>query len=231
MDQLAFNTPILNALGLGGLIHVWGNAGSGKTLFAVSLASDVSKYSRVEWINTDAKKSFVAHLKKNVIESGGRMENITVTLTESRSELRGLIDDLPRTLVNTSLVIIDPITRVLDMAREDPILWGRELVEEVLPILTGIASKTSIDIVIISESRMMENSKNQAVHHNSITRWIDHDLFLSRNMNGTQSQIFRMSENGLQEIAVMNLVSNGILEVIPRLCVSERLVEENERVW
>jgi len=231
VGQLAHNTPLLNALGLKGLIHIWGDAGSGKTLFAVSLACDISKYSHVEWINTDAKKSFVTHLKKNIVESGGRMENIAVTLTESRSELRTLIDDLPRTLGSTSLVIIDPITRVLDMAREDPILWGREMVEEVLPTLTGIVSKANVDIIIISESRMMEDSSNRAVHHNSIARWVDHDLFLTRGMNGTQSQIFRISDDGLKEMAVMNLVSEGILEVIPRLFVSERLGEENEIVW
>jgi hypothetical protein len=223
VGQLAHNNSLLNALGLEGLIHIWGDAGSGKTLFAVSLASDVSKYSHVEWINTDAKKSFVTHLKKNVVESGGRTENITVTLTESRSELRTLIDNLPITLESTSLVIIDPITRVLDMTRENPILWGRELVEEVLPTLTGVVSKTNVDIVIISESRMMEDSSNRAVHHSSIARWIDHDLFLARSMNGTQSQIFRLSDNGLQEIAVMNLVPKGILEVVPRLSISECL--------
>lgn len=231
MVQLAHNTPILDALGLGGLIHVWGDAGAGKTLFAASLASDISKHSHVEWINTDAKKSFVAHLKRNVVEYGGKMNNIAVTLIESRSELRELINDLPRTLENTSLVIIDPITRVLDMAREDPILWGRELVEEVLPTLAGVVSNAGIDIVIISESRMMEDSRNRAVHHNSITRWIDHDLLLTRNMNGTQSQIFSMLESSPKEIAVMNLISNGVIEVIPRLSVSESIAEENEFVW
>lgn len=231
MGQLAYNIPLMNALGLEGLIHIWGDAGSGKTLFAVSLACDVSKYSHVEWINTDAKKSFVTHLKKNVVESGGKIENITVTLTESRSELRALIDNLFGTLHSASLVVIDPITRVLDMAREDPILWGREMFEDVLPTLTGIVSKTNANIVIISESRMMEDSRNRAVHHDSIARWIDCDLFIARNMNGTQSQIFRMSDDGLQEIAVMNLVSKGILEIIPRLSFSERLREENEIVW
>ncbi|MFW9956656.1 MAG: hypothetical protein ACFFCT_01180 [Candidatus Odinarchaeota archaeon] len=225
------NSPLLDALGLKGLIHIWGDAGSGKTLFAISLACDISKYSHVEWINTDAKMSFVTHLKKNIVESSGRMENVAVTLTESRSELRTLIDDLPRTLEGTSLVIIDPITRVLDMAREDPILWGREMVEEVLPTLAGIVSKAAVDIIIISESRMMVDSSNRAVHHNSIARWIDHDLYLTRSMNSTQSQIFRISDDGLKEIAVMNLVSEGVLEIIPRLSISEQLQEENEVVW
>jgi len=226
-----YNTSLLTALGLEGLIHVWGDAGSGKTLFAVALACVTSKDSHVEWINTDAKKSFVSHLKKNIIESGGRMENITVTLTDSHSELRALIDDLPRILDSTSLVIIDPITRVLDMGREDPILWGREMIEEVLPTLTGIVSKNDVDIVIISESRMMGDSSNRAVHHNSILRWIDYDLCLTRSMNGSQSQIFRVLNDEVQELAVMKLDFDGIIEVIPRLAFLQRSRGEREIGW
>jgi hypothetical protein len=226
-----YSTSLLTALGLGGLIHLWGDAGSGKSLLAVALASDVSKNSNVEWINTDAKKSFVTHLKKNILGIGGKIENITVTFSENRSELRALIDSLPRTLKDTSLVVIDPITRVLDMAREDPILWGREIIEEVLPTLTGIVSQKHVNIIIISESRMMDDSSNQAVHHNSISRWVDHDLWLTRSMNATQSQVLKMSDDGFQELAIMKLNSNGAIEVIPQISFFGNLKGENGLVW
>ena len=45
---LVSDTPLMTSLDLGGLIHLWGAAGSGKTLLAVALASDVSKTARVE---------------------------------------------------------------------------------------------------------------------------------------------------------------------------------------
>jgi predicted ATP-dependent serine protease len=231
VDLQVYKAPLLAALNLGGLIHVWGSAGSGKSLLAVALASDVSKESRVEWINTDAKKSFVTHLKQNILGTGGRIENITVTFTENCSELLAVIDDLPNIVKDTSLIIIDPITRVLDMTRQDPILWGREIIEEVLPTLTGIVSKNDVDIIIISESRMMDDSSNQAVHHKAISKWVDHDLCLTRNMNATQSQVLRMSDDGLQELAVMELGSNGTIEVIPRLILFKGTKGENGIVW
>jgi hypothetical protein len=228
---LVHNTPLLEALGLRGLIHFWGDAGSGKTLFAVAIACDASRYSHVEWINSDAKKSFVTHLKKNLGVSNGRIENITINLTESRSELNALIDDMPRTVSEASLVVIDPITRVLDMTREDPILWGREIIEEVLPTLSGIVSQNNVDVIIISESRMMEDSSNQAVHHKSISRWVDHDICLQRSLHGSHTQISRMTDDGLQELATMKLDSNGFIEIIPRMTILQRSRRENELVW
>jgi len=231
VDLQVYKTSLLTALGLEGLVHIWGAAGSGKSLLAVALASDVSKDSHVEWINNDAKKSFVSHLKKNITATGGRIENVTVTLTESRSELLSLINNLPLTLKDTSLIIIDPITRVLDMAREDPTLWGREIIEDVLPTLTGIVFQNNVDIIIISESRMMEDTTTQAVHHNSISKWVDHDLCLTRHMNATQSQVLRKSDDGFQELAVMKLDSNGLIEVTPRLSLLKRSRVENELAW
>jgi predicted ATP-dependent serine protease len=226
-----YNAPLLEALELRGLIHIWGDAGSGKTLLAVAIACDASKHSRVEWINSDAKKSFVTHLKKNISASGGRIENITINLTESRSELNALIDDLPRILNEPSVVIIDPITRVLDMAREDPVLWGREIIEEVLPTLSGIVAHKNVDIIIISESRMMEDSTNQAVHHRTISRWVDRDICLERNMHGSQTKISRLTDDGSQELAVMKVDSNGIIEIAPQLPILQRSRGEKELVW
>ncbi|RDE12453.1 MAG: hypothetical protein C4K48_09985 [Candidatus Thorarchaeota archaeon] len=219
------------ALGLGGLIHLWGDAGSGKTLFAVALACDVSKNHRVEWINTDAKKSFVSHLKKNAVASGGKMENITVTFTEDQAELCTLIEGLPSAIAGVSLVIIDPITRVLDLARDNPILWGREIIEDVLPTLTGIVSQNNIDFIITSESRMMPDSTNRAVHHNSISRWADHDLCITRNTGSPHSQVSRFSENGMKELASMRMDSRGVIEVIPQMVLPTASGGVNELVW
>jgi len=206
----------MTSLDLGGLIHLWGTAGSGKTLLSVALASDVSKHAKVEWINTDGKKSFVSYLKRNIVASGGHSENVTITMTGDQSELLDLIQALPKTDL-PSLIVIDPITRVLDLARDDPTLWGREIVEDVLPTLAGMVTTNDLAIVITSESRMLEDSGNRAVYHNTIAKWIDHDLCLNRDLSGSLTHIVRKIEDAEQETAQLRVDQTGILEIIPSI--------------
>ena len=211
-----FRSSLMTSLGIRGLIHFWGSAGSGKTLLACALAGDASKHGRVEWINTDGKKSFVSYLKRNIDTSGGKVENVTITMTDDQSELLELIRTLPDSDL-PSLIVIDPITRVLDLARDDPTLWGQELVEDVLPTLAGIVSSNDLDIVITSESRMLGDSGNRAVHHNTITKWIDHDLCLNRNLSGSLTRIVRKNEETEQETAQLRVDDTGVLTIIPRI--------------
>lgn len=217
----------MQVLGLNGLIHLWGNAGSGKTLLTVALASDASKHCKVEWINTDGKRSFIKQLRDNVNAYGGKTENITVTMTNGKSELLTLIDSLPMNLQDTQLIIIDPITRVLDMARDDPLMWGREIIETVLPTLTGIVAKGNADIIITSESRTMDDSQNKAVHHSTITRWTDHDLRLLRDVVNAHTQILESFDNELHETALMKITGEGIIEIIPRMVQSHNSGGDN----
>jgi DNA replication protein DnaC len=203
------------SLGLGGLIHLYGPAGSGKTLLAVALASDVSKHSRVEWICTDGKKSFVSYLKNNITASDGSPEKVSITIVEGQTELLELIRKLPESDL-PSLLVIDPITRVLDLGRENPTMWGRELVEDVLPTLAGLSTANDLAVVITSESRMLDDSNNHAIHHSAISKWIDHDLCLNRDMSGSRTRIVRRSEDIDQETALLKVDQSGILEIIPR---------------
>ena len=211
-----FRSSLMTSLGLRGFVHLWGDAGSGKTLLACALAGDVSKHGRVEWINTDRKKSFVSYLKRNIDASGGKVENVTITMTDDQSELLELIRTLPASDL-PSLIVIDPITRVLDLARDDPTLWGQEIVEDVLPTLAGLVSSNDLDIVIISESRMLGDSGNRAVHHNTISKWIDHDLCLTRDMSGSLTHIVRKNEDTDQETAQLRVDDTGVLTIIPRI--------------
>ncbi|MHA1135879.1 MAG: AAA family ATPase [Candidatus Thorarchaeota archaeon] len=206
----------MTSLALGGLIHIWGPAGSGKTLLAVALASDVSKNARVEWVCTDGKKSFVSYLKNNVDASGGSPENVSITMINNQSELVKLIRNLPESDL-PSLLVIDPITRVLDLGRKNPTMWGRELVEDVLPTLAGLATANDIAVIITSESRMLEDSDNHAVHHSTIAKWIDHDLCLNRELSGSRTHIVRKIEDSDQETAQLIVDQSGILEIIPRI--------------
>ena len=214
MVLLVFRSSLMASLGLRGFIHLWGSAGSGKTLLACALAGDASKHGRVEWINTDRKKSFVSYLKRNIDASGGKAENVTITMTDDQSELLELIRTLPDSNL-PSLIVIDPIARVLDLAREDPTLWGQEIVEVILPTLAGIVSSNDLDIVITSESRMLGDSGNRAVHHSTIAKWIDHDLCLNRDMTGSLTHIVRKIEDTEQETAQLRVDDTGALTIIP----------------
>jgi len=204
------------SLNLGGLIHLWGPAGCGKTLLAVALASDVSKQSRVDWINTDGKKSFVSYLKTNIASTGGCPENVTISMIDSQDELLHVIATLPKSAL-PALLVIDPITRVLDLGRENPTMWGRELVEDVLPTLAGLVASNDIAIIITSENRMVEDSTTLPIHHKTISKWIDHNLCLSRDLAGSNTQIKRKCEDSEQEAAQLRVDSSGLLHIIPRI--------------
>jgi hypothetical protein len=211
---------LTDTLALDGLIHFWGVAGSGKTLLACSIASEVTRYSTVEWINTDAKQSFIPFLKRSINSAGGSIQNVSVTMAGERNEVRDLILRLPQSLPDgVSLIVIDSITRLLDMAREDPILWGRELFEEALPTLAGLVDERGVTVILTSESRAMTDSGNLAVHHRTIKKWVDHDIMLARNTLEDSSRILRVIDlpDNKEQIGVLRLMDNGIPMVVPQI--------------
>jgi hypothetical protein len=197
----------MEQLGFEGLIHIWGKAGTGKTLLACLIAADESRHTKIEWINTDAKQSFVPQLKQTIESDGGLMQNITVTMTRDRKEVRDLILGLIKELESdVSLVVIDSITRLLDMARENPTLWGRELIEEALPTLAGIVNQRGVNVIVTSESRAVDESSTLAVHHRTIARWADHDIRLIKNSNRDASQIMENDD----QIGILRFLENGV---------------------
>lgn len=181
---------ILSQLGLSGLIHVWGLPASGKTLFAVNAAATASRTGRVEWFNCDGKRSFVHSLMQVVKQKQGDPSNVMVSFLTDREDMLQTILDLPKSLDDdVTLVVIDPLTRVLDMARTDPILWGRELVEDVLPVLASLVLNHSTDVLIISESRTLIDRGTIAVHHSTIRRWSDFDVLVQRGILSGRSEL------------------------------------------
>lgn len=208
---------LIDTLALDGLIHLWGDAGSGKTLLACSIASEATRYSKVEWINTDAKQSFIPFLKRSIDSVGGSIQNVSVTMASERNEVRDLILGLPKSLPDgVSLIVIDSITRLLDMAHDDPILWGRELFEEALPTLAGLVDERGVTIILTSESRAMTDSVNLAVHHRAIKKWVGHDIMLARNTLEDSSRIMRVVDglDNREQIGTLRLTDDGIPMVI-----------------
>lgn len=213
----------MEQLGLRGLIHIWGKAGSGKTMLASKIASDESRYSRVEWINTDSKQSFVHQLKQDIEVEGGNIRNVTVTMISDRNQVKDMILNLNKTLEpEVSLVVIDSLTRVLDMARKDPTLWGREMIEEALPALAGLVNKKDVKVIITSETRTVDEQKAIAVHHKTIAKWTDHDVHLVRSSKGSASRIIRNTES-VEQIGVLVLDENTLTISSHRTDIREAL--------
>lgn len=210
---------LTEAFALDGLIHLWGDAGSGKTLFACLIASEVSRYSKVEWINTDAKQSFISFLKRSIDTVGGSIQNVSVTMANDRRQIHSLILGLSESIPDgVSLIVIDSITRLLDMAWEDPILWGRELFEEALPTLAGIVDEKGVTVILTSESRTMKDSGNLAVHHRTIKKWADHDIMLVRNALEDSTRIMRVIDglDDQEQIGILRLMEDGLPIVLPQ---------------
>jgi hypothetical protein len=212
VEKLEHDTGLLKQLGLNGLIHVSGLAGSGKTLFAVALASDCAEKTHVEWICTDGKNSFISHLKRNVNQD--RTSSISIQRPTGYHEVQKAIMDLPTKLhEDTSLIVIDAITRVLDMSHENPIMWGRLFFEDVLPTLAGLSASKQIQILLVSESRLKHEGNVDSVFHDVITKWMDHDLIITRDLLGKSSEICSYKERRL--LANLTLDDQGTICIKP----------------
>ncbi len=179
-------------LNMGDLFHIWGEAGSGKTLLACAIAAEAIKEGHVRWVCTDGKRSFIRTLRANLHMLNGH--NITVSVSIGHKEVQEYILSLSTTIhPETSLIVIDPITRVLDMSRQDSIMWGRELIEEALPSLVALNQK-GVKVVLVSEVRRLEE-ETVPVMHDSISIWKPVDLHVVRSP-GRESDILELRELG-----------------------------------
>ena len=199
--------------GLNGLIHLSGVAGSGKTLFAVALASRATRSGTVLWINTDAKTAFVNHLRINIDSVGGDRTAISILPIMGHKRVQESILGLPDSLSNdTVLVVIDPVTRALDMSHREDVMWGREMFEEVMPTLAGLVIARGLNMVIVSESRCFDHVP-VAVFHRSIKRWTDHDLVLSRRYGTSVTDVTRYQTEGEVPFVQFTLTEEGVVKV------------------
>jgi hypothetical protein len=181
---------LLDSLDAKGLIHIWGISGSGKTLFALQSAAIRSKNSHVLWVCTDMKLSFIDLLKDYVDYFKGISSNISVIVTKGSSETYTKICQLEDEIKdNTSLVVIDSITRVLDMARRDPSVWGREMIEDILPFLAGLVRSKNISILCVSECRTLTNAGPIPVFYESIKKWTKSDFHFKRQYGRFSTEI------------------------------------------
>ncbi len=220
-SSLSQESDLLKYLGVQGFIHLWGASGSGKTLLAMQAAAIKSRNSHVIWICTDFKVNFIQRLRDLVALYNGNSSNIVIILTKGSSETYDAITNLKSEIDDTtSLVIIDTITRVLDMARRDPLLWGREMVEDVLPYLAGLVTSRKISILCTSECRTLDSEGPKPVFHDALRKWVDIDLQLLRPHGSYRTEINDTINN--TQIAIQVLKSDGLPKVT-RLAISESI--------
>ncbi|TFF92822.1 hypothetical protein EU546_07075 [Candidatus Thorarchaeota archaeon] len=198
-----------------GLVHVIGLAGSGKTAFASRLAVDASSNGRVEWICNDGKSSVLRYLRSTAQVCTGTHESIYVTFTREPSEAMAVIVSLSKRLNDeVSLVVIDPITRTLDLANVDSPMWGRELIEEIMPVLASLANNKGTPILLTSECRYVPDLGVIPIHHETIQKWIDREILLKRSYGETETSIQELTPSGnLGTIGKLWLTESGAVEL------------------
>jgi hypothetical protein len=131
-----------------------------------------------------------------VINAVGHVEATHAVLTV-RERLRS----------DTKLVVVDPITRVLDMSHVDDLMWGRDLMEEAMPTIAALCSTGDRAAIVISEVRETSSGVT-AVHHDTIRLWASHDLrfvrrpgssgvdVLDDSIRGESRRVYRFNADG-----------------------------------
>jgi hypothetical protein len=192
-------------LRMGDLFHIWGEAGSGKTLLACSLAAEAARDGHVRWVCADGKRSFVRALRSNSQNSG----NITVNIPNGHKEVQEVILSVCEMIPDdTSLIVVDPITRVLDTTRHEELMWGRDLIENALPLLVALTEQ-GVKVVLVSEVRSLEE-RITPVMHESILIWKPVDLQVVRSLQ-RDSTLLRSGT----PLARMMIDSKGVVRLSP----------------
>lgn len=197
-------------LDMGNLFHIWGEAGTGKTLLACAMATEAVRGGHVRWICADGKRSFVRTLKTNLRELDGH--NITVNVPTGHEEVTETILSIHENIhPKTSMIVIDPITRVLDMSRRKSVMWGRELIEEALPSLVALSHR-GVKIVLVSEVRYIEES-SVPVMHSSISVWKPVDLHIVRGPSRDSTILERNEQGDDCPLVRMIVDSSGVIRL------------------
>jgi hypothetical protein len=136
-------------------------------------------------------------------------------MTRNHNEVQQVILDLITFLEGSdALIVIDPLTRVVDMARTDPTMWGQELIEEALPTLAALATGGPC-VLVTSECRSLAEGEKTPVHHQAIRRWADNEILVQREKAGSCSTITSIDpKSGAQkQIGRLKLLETGLIEV------------------
>lgn len=192
------------------IIHIGGASGSGKTLLAAQLAAFESRSTRVDWLCCDGKKSFIRYLKRAMESTGGIQSHLSLTIAENHNDvLETILSTHDRISQNTALIVVDPITRVLDMSRKDEIMWGRALFEEALPTLSGLAIQRNVTLLITSEVRF-RGDMTAPVFWDKLRTWLDADYLIRRASDSNISEIYDVTTGNNQKFITSFTVDESL---------------------
>jgi RecA/RadA recombinase len=215
-----------------GLVHVMGLAGSGKTIFAARLAVEASRTGGVEWICNDNKSSVLRYLRSTAEAYQGLLERIYVTFTKNSAEALTAISSLPENLAaEDSLVVIDPITHTLDLGNVDSPMWGRELIEDVMPTLASLAKDKGIPILLISQCRYIPDLGVAPIHNATIKKWVDLEILVKRSYGESQSHMEAVTASGMSSTLGTTRLRNSSIVEFHRCLSSTRFSEVSDNVW
>ena len=77
-------------------------------------------------------------------------------------------------------------------------MWGRDLFEDGLPSIVGTTIPRGISLIVTSESRQLDD-ETEAIHHNSINRFMDRELSLSRQYGSRTTRVTLRDLQSLEE--------------------------------
>jgi hypothetical protein len=160
--------------------------------------------------------SFVDSLRQNICAVSGKVESITVLTPRGHEEVRDtLLSTRDRIDSSIGMVVVDPITRVLDMAHVEEVMWGRELIEEVMPTLAAI-SMMGVNVFVVSESRCLDG-ETHPVHGDTIRRWASYEIVLERALGGRVSTVTCMDlQSDIEEWKTeLVLDEEGMVQLTP----------------
>lgn len=190
---------------LTGLIHISGEPASGKTLFAIGYASEMSVKGDVLWVNTNGKMAFITPLKRTISRRNGNPDSIRILTALGHEMVSQTISNIPSFFTeNTILVVIDSITRVLNMGVRHEPMWGRVLFEEILPTLTAISMTHNVIVLCISECRDVGGSK-RAVYKEAMNRFASQKIRITR----TRKSGISIAETESRPLAEISLEEEG----------------------
>jgi hypothetical protein len=219
------DTALKNLLRESSIIHIGGAGGSGKTLLAAELAAWKSRTNSVDWLCADGKRAFIGYLKRAVKSSGGVQSNLILTIADNhQGVLQSILSAHDRLRSDTALIIVDPITRVLDMSRKDEIMWGRALFEEALPTLAGLSIQREISLLITSEVRF-RGDKTTPVFWENLRTWLDADLLIKKQPDSNISEIYDVTDQEAENLLASFTVNEAGLSFVED--ESKRRIEEN----
>lgn len=179
-------------------------------MLAAQLAAFKSRSKGVDWLCCDGKKSFIVYLKRAMESIGGIQSNLTLTIADNHQDvLKTIISTHDRIRSNTALIVVDPITRVLDMSRRDEVMWGRELFEEALPTLSGIAIQRDIMLLMTSEMRF-RGDITAPVFWEKLRTWLDADYLVKKSPDSNITDIYEVTNGGNENFITSFTMDEGL---------------------